>query len=65
MLQSTNYFQQKEAINPQTKKTESRFTIVENITRKNLSTKKKEDVMVEGYKKQEKDLRLLAYGILG
>jgi hypothetical protein len=50
-------------MNPQTE-TESRFTIVENITRKNLSTKKKENVMVEGYKKQEKDLRLLAYGIL-
>ena len=56
-------FSVKEAMNPQTE-TESRFTIVENITRKNLSTKKKEDVMVEGYKKQEKDLRLLAYGIL-
>ena len=56
-------FSTKEAMNPQTE-TESRFTIVENITRKNLSTKKKEDVMVEGYKKQEKDLRLLAYGIL-
>jgi hypothetical protein len=56
-------FSTKEAMNPQTE-TESRFTIVENITRKNLSTKKKENVMVEGYKKQEKDLRLLAYGIL-
>jgi len=56
-------FSTKETMNPQTE-TESRFTIVENITRKNLSTKKKEDVMVEGYKKQEKDLRLLAYGIL-
>ena len=56
-------FSTKEAMNPQTE-TESRFTIVENITRKNLSTKKKEDVVVEGYKKQEKDLRLLAYGIL-
>jgi len=50
-------------MNPQTE-TESRFTIVENITRKKISDKKKEDVMVEGYKKQEKDLRLLAYGIL-
>ena len=46
-------FSTKEAMNPQTE-TESRFTIVENITRKNLSTKNKEDVMVEGYKKQEK-----------
>ena len=56
-------FSTKEDMNPQTE-TESRFTIVENITRKNLSTKKKENVMVEGYRKQEKDLRLLAYGIL-
>jgi len=56
-------FSVKEDMNPQTE-TESRFTIVENITRKNLSTKKKENVMVEGYKKQEKDLRLLAYSIL-
>ena len=56
-------FSIKEDMDPQTE-TESRFTIVENITRKNLSTKKKENVMVEGYKKQEKDLRLLAYSIL-
>ena len=56
-------FSTKEDMDPQTE-TESRFTIVENITRKNLSTKKKENVMVEGYRKQEKDLRLLAYGIL-
>ena len=56
-------FSTKEDMNPQTE-TESRFTIVENITRKNLSTKKKENVMVEGYRKQEKDLRLLAYSIL-
>ena len=56
-------FSAKEEINPQSE-TEVRFTIIENITRKNLSTKKKENVMVEGYKKQEKDLRLLAYSIL-
>ena len=56
-------FSTKEDMNPQSE-TESRFTIVENITRKNLSTKKKENVMVEGYRKQEKDLRLLAYSIL-
>ena len=56
-------FSTKEDMDPQTE-TESRFTIVENITRKNLSTKKKENLMVEGYKKQEKDLRLLAYSIL-
>jgi len=45
-------------------KTENRFTIVEHITRKNISTKVKEKELVEGYKKQEKDLRLLAYTIL-
>ena len=56
-------FSTKEDMDPQTE-TESRFTIVENITRKNLSAKKKENVVVEGYRKQEKDLRLLAYGIL-
>ena len=56
-------FSIKEPTDPKSE-TESRFTIIENITRKNLSTKKKENVMVEGYKKQEKDLRLLAYGIL-
>ena len=56
-------FSIKEPTNPKVK-TESRFTIIENITRKSISAKKKEDVVVEGYKKQEKDLRLLAYGIL-
>ena len=52
-----------EDMNPKTE-TECRFTIVENITRKRISEKKKENVMVEGYMKQEKDLRLLAYSIL-
>tara|TARA_R110000803_G_scaffold149343_1_gene214745 strand:+ start:963 stop:1817 length:855 start_codon:yes stop_codon:yes gene_type:complete len=47
-----------------TTKTQNRFTIVEHITRKNISTKVKEKELVEGYRKQEKDLRLLAYGIL-
>ena len=56
-------FSTKDDLKPQAE-TESRFTIVENITRKNLSAKKKENVVVEGYRKQEKDLRLLAYGIL-
>ena len=45
-------------------KTENRFTIVEHITRKTISSKKKEKAITEGYKKQEKDLRLLAYCIL-
>ena len=45
-------------------KTENLFTIVEHITRKVISNKKKEKAITEGYKKQEKDLRLLAYSIL-
>ena len=56
-------FSTNEELNPRLE-TESRFTVVENITRKKISDKKKENVMVEGYRKQEKDLRLLAYGIL-
>ena len=43
---------------------DSRFTIVEHVTRKQKSNKKEDKQLVEGYKKQEKDLRLLAYGIL-
>ena len=43
---------------------DSRFTIVEHVTRKQISNKKEDKKLVEGYKKQEKDLRLLAYGIL-
>jgi len=49
--------------NPATE-TDSRFTIVEHVTRKQISNKKKDKKLVEGYKKQEKDLRLLAYTIL-
>ena len=49
--------------NPATE-TDSRFTIVEHVTRKQKSNKKEDKKLVEGYKKQEKDLRLLAYGIL-
>ena len=45
-------------------KTENRFTVVEHITRKVISSVKKEKAITEGYKKHEKDLRLLAYGIL-
>ena len=50
--------------NNPTSKTENLFTVVEHITRKQISNKKKEKAITEGYKKQEKDLRLLAYGIL-
>ena len=45
-------------------KTENRFTIIEHITRKVISSAKKKKAITEGYKKQEKDLRLLAYSIL-
>lgn len=45
-------------------KTENLFTVVEHITRKTISSAKKKKAITEGYKKQEKDLRLLAYGIL-
>ena len=45
-------------------KTGNRFTVVEHITRKTISTEKKEKAITEGYEKQEKDLRLLAYTIL-
>tara|TARA_B100001094_G_scaffold89698_1_gene85681 strand:- start:1916 stop:2779 length:864 start_codon:yes stop_codon:yes gene_type:complete len=47
-----------------TDQTQNLFTIVEHITRKNVSVKTKDKELVEGYRKQEKDLRLLAYGIL-
>ena len=43
---------------------DSRFTIVEHVTRNQKSVKKDDKRLVEGYKKQEKDLRLLAYTIL-
>jgi len=56
-------FESNSSENP-AQKTENRFTIVEHITRKTISNKKKEKAITEGYKKQEKDLRLLAYGIL-
>ena len=57
------FFESNGTENP-TNKTENRFTIVEHITRKVISNKKKEKAITEGYQKQEKDLRLLAYGIL-
>ena len=47
-----------------TDQTQNLFTIVEHITRKNVPVKTKDKELVEGYRKQEKDLRLLAYGIL-
>ena len=56
-------FDSNQSENP-TQKTENLFTIVEHITRKTISSVKKNKAITEGYKKQEKDLRLLAYGIL-
>ena len=56
-------FDSKHDINPASKTT-NLFTIVEHITRKQISSKKKESAITEGYRKQEKDLRLLAYSIL-
>ena len=56
-------FDSKHDINPASKTT-NLFTIVEHITRKQISNKKKENAITEGYRKQEKDLRLLAYSIL-
>ena len=44
--------------------TESRFTIIENITKKSISVKRKDKKVLENYKKQEKDLRLLTYTVL-
>ena len=56
-------FENKNSENPAFQ-TENLYTIVEHITRKKISNKKKEKAITEGYKKQEKDLRLLAYSIL-
>ena len=44
--------------------TESKFTIIENITNKEISADKKKKSVMESYKKSEKDLRLLAYTVL-
>tara|TARA_R110002051_G_scaffold72402_1_gene130850 strand:+ start:2177 stop:3028 length:852 start_codon:yes stop_codon:yes gene_type:complete len=47
-----------------TQETESRYIIIENIV-KTVDIAKKRDVgVIQNYKKQEKDLRLLAYSIL-
>ena len=42
----------------------SKLTIIEHISNSTPSLKKKEEKLVEDYKKQEKDLRLLTYKIL-
>ena len=42
----------------------SKLTIIEHISNSTPSLKQKEDRLVEDYKKQEKDLRLLTYKIL-
>ena len=43
---------------------DSKLTLVEHISNSPISQKVKEDKLVEEYKKQEKDLRLLTYKIL-
>jgi len=43
---------------------DSKLTIVEHISNSTPTLKQKEDRLVEDYKKQEKDLRLLTYKIL-
>lgn len=43
---------------------DSKMTLVEHISTSTPSIKQKEDKLVEDYKKQEKDLRLLTYKIL-
>ena len=43
---------------------DSKLTLIEHISTKNTTLKVKEDKLVEEYKKQEKDLRLLTFKIL-
>ena len=43
---------------------DSKLTLIEHISNSTPTLKEKEDRLVEDYKKQEKDLRLLAYKIL-
>jgi hypothetical protein len=43
---------------------DSKLTLVEHVSTSTPSLKQKEDKLVEDYKKQEKDLRLLTYKIL-
>ena len=43
---------------------DSKLTLVEHISSNSPTLKEKEDKLVEDYKKQEKDLRLLTYKIL-
>ena len=44
--------------------TDSRYSIVEHIVGKKVIANKKSEKLVENYKKQDKDLRLLSYKIL-
>ena len=43
---------------------DSKLTLVEHISKSQTSVKQKEDKLIEEYKKQEKDLRLLTFKIL-
>jgi hypothetical protein len=47
-----------------TDEVKSRFAIVEHIIRKKIDTNIKTNKIIEQYKKQDKDLRLLSYSIL-
>ena len=44
--------------------TDARFTIIESITKKKKEDRVKENKTIAGYKKSEKDLRLLTYQVL-
>lgn len=44
--------------------TDARFTIIESITKKKKEDKVEENKTIAGYKKSEKDLRLLTYQVL-
>ena len=52
-----------EKFNPK-ETTDSRYSIVEHIVGKKVIANKKSEKLVENYKKQDKDLRLLSYKIL-
>ena len=63
MIESLSAILKMFSINPATL-FDSKLTLVEHISTSTPSLKQKEDRLVEDYKKQEKDLRLLTYKIL-
>jgi hypothetical protein len=56
-------FESTKIIDP-TEETQSRYEIIENIVKRTGITERKAESVIENYKKQEKDLRLLAYTVL-